>query len=106
MNVLRKPQGKEIQIDGAIYKLSPFNLYIWGELEDKLGASLSKIQELLSTKQAHTLSIILFVFLKDNHPDIKSPSDVGKLLMTVQDIMTATEAIAQLFNEFGVKPEN
>ncbi len=102
MNVLKRPQGKEIQIDGVTYKLSPFNLYIWGELEDRLGTTLDKLPDLLMTKQASTLCTILFVFLKDNHPAIKSPSDAGNLITTKDDVLAVSKAITNILVEFGI----
>ena len=80
VNILSEAKGKEIILaDGKIYTLSPLNLNSLANLEEAFESSLDKLMDKFGERQASTFRLLLFVLLKENHPDL-TLQDAGKLV--------------------------
>jgi len=76
-NLLSTPQPKTIKLaDGNEYNLKPFNLNMMEEVEDKFGESW---EDLVGKMRARVLKYLLFVCLKEAHPDL-TEKKIGELV--------------------------
>ncbi len=91
-NLLIKPKGKILKLNGATYELSPMNLALLMELE-----ALSPIDE-----DNVTLNLCqkLYLFLKGNYPEIDSPQKAGEIITSMKDMGIAMELVTEIFIEF------
>lgn len=79
-DVLATPRGKLIKLaDGNDYTLSPYNMNIMANLEEEFDCSLDKLGSKLTGRMFTTLRKLLWVFLRDNYPDM-TLQEAGKLV--------------------------
>jgi len=77
MSVLGTPEKKTIKLGEKDYQLSPLNLNVLADIEETFGCSLLKLGKELDKRQAITLRKLLFIFLKEQYPEI-TLTEIGK----------------------------
>ena len=79
VNILAEESPKTIRLaDGNEYTLSPFNLNMMEEVEDKFGEAWD---DLIGKVRAKVLRYLLYVCLKPNHPEL-TEQKIGELVTT------------------------
>ena len=79
--------------DGKEYKLGPINLNVLANLEEEFNSDLGKLGQKFDKHQASSFRSLLFVLLKENHPEI-TKEQAGKLVS-----IDAMPKISELVNE-------
>ena len=80
VDVLATPRGKKIKLaDGKEYNLSPYNLNMMANLEEEFDCDLDGLAEKLKGRRYTTLRRLLWIFLRDNYPDM-TLSEAGRLV--------------------------
>ena len=93
--LLKKIEPRKITLaDGKEYKLSPINLNILARLEEEFGCQIDELGKKFDKPLASTIRVLLYVLLKDNHPEMtkeKAGSLVSmELLSKVSEILSQT----------------
>ncbi len=79
-NILATARGKKIKLaDGKEYTLSPYNMNMMADLEEEFDCNLDELGGKLKGRMFGTLRKLLWIFLRENHPDM-TLRDAGKLV--------------------------
>jgi len=100
-NILAKSKGEKFAINGKTYNLSPMSLYIWGEIEQEFpGQNMEEILGKINTNPGSILGKILYVLVKDAHPEIDSSKKAGELIVNLSQMEGLMGKIASTFDFF------
>ena len=91
--LIKEDKPKTLKLGGKSYKLSPLNLNVMASIEDEFDCSIDKVGELLDKKRASALRKLIFIFLKDNYPEL-TITEVGKNI-DVNNLKEVSETIAK-----------
>lgn len=95
-DILATSRGKVIKLaDGKDYILSPYNLNIMANLEEEFECDLNGLSKKLKGRTFTTLRRLLWVFLRDNYPEI-TMAEAAKLVEMDQVPMLLTDITAIL----------
>ncbi len=79
-DILTTARGTKIKLaDGNEYLLSPYNMNMMADLETEFDCDLSELGDKLKGRRYTTLRKLLWIFLRDNYPDM-TLTDAGKLV--------------------------
>lgn len=93
--ILAKPKGNEIVLaDNKTYHLAPANLNLLQNLEEEFDCSLEELTEKIAKRQAASLKKLLYVFLKENYPEL-TLENVGALV-TVEILERVSDKVAEI----------
>jgi len=100
--LLKKVEPRKVTLaDGKEYKLGPVNLNVLTGLEEEFGCALDELEKKLAKPRASHLRILIYVLLRENHPDM-TQDGVGKLVSMdilpevstiIGEVMAASKAI-------------
>ena len=100
-NILAKPKGEKFAINGKTYTLSPMSLYIWGEIEQEFpGQNMEEILGSINTSPGSILGKILYVLVKEAHPEIDSARKAGELIVNISQMEALIGKISSTFDFF------
>lgn len=93
MSLNEDPKLKQIQLGETLFTLSPLNLNVLEDIECEFGSTGAMVTA-LQDKPISTLKKILWILIRDNHPDM-TPDSIGRMV-EYQDIERLNEAIAEV----------
>ena len=92
--LMKEVEPRTIKLaDGKEYKLGPVNLNVLANLEEEFGCGLDELDKKFKKPSASSLRLLLYVLLKDNHPEI-TKEQAGRLVS--MDIMPE---VTQIINQ-------
>lgn len=100
--LIKKEKLRTIKLaDGKEYTVSPLNLNVMMAIEEEFDCNFSDFGKLLTgkkTKQVTAVGKLLFILLKENHPDL-SLADIGRNV-SINNFEEVSDVIgAALFGE-------
>ena len=94
--LIKEDKPKTIELEGKNYTLSPINLTVMGYVEEEFDCGFSELQKILAskkTKEATAILKLIYVLLKDNHPEL-TKSALGRMI-TIENMEQVASAIKE-----------
>ena len=100
--LLKKVESRKVVLaDGKEYKLGPVNLNVLTGLEDEFGCALDELDKKFAKPRASHLRTLLYVLLKENHPEITMEKAGGlvsidilpAVTVIINEVIVASKAI-------------
>jgi len=88
--LMKKVEPTKVKLaDGKEYKLGPVNLNVLYGFEEEFNCGLDELNKKLAKPRATHLRILLYVLLKENHPDITKEQAGSLVSMDIIPQVTA-----------------